>query len=442
MSALVLSALLLCLQLTGCGAQHALETHMLIIGGKMPSVWEGRRQLAKSWERPVDFSFRETEPYTLMLALGGESLDEYELRLYRADGQLLQRIPCGRLASERPIEVPRYTESRGMAVLTDAEEDAGCRTRELYCFNYGRERMELRRSWRLREDTGFLEIWDYLENRSLFSGAVLLDEAGEPANREYYDMLLWENLYALWEDTEAESTILTGVWDSDGQLLSEEEYESREALLAAHGFAGSTPLYEYRDGYQKLQLELYRNEDTGECCGIVYSYGFNSEWEEHVSMSGFCVRGALVREWDGGWQDYSVVEESGYNGADSVEHYEEIIEYTSDGKPDYYKSQGLIAWEEGCEELTTLLKINHIYRDDGTLFYREYHHNPRIFYTTLSNLDSFFDESGRVVYESGYITHGRLERYYIYEEDGDKPVYGIFLDYNPEGIFAEAVRYN
>lgn len=474
--ALLLSVILSSSQLAGCGAERAFEAHALITGGVLLPVQKGRMRLAESWERPVNFAFRELEPYTLMLAFSGEKRGEYELRLYDAGGRLLQRVPCGRLTepiqfdndfgwsrylgifsadspaglfyawenerfSEEPVEVPRYAQSRGMTVLTAAKEDAGCRVKELYSFNYGKERMERLRSWKLREDTGFLEIWDYPHNRSLFSGAVLLDEAGEPVNREYYDMLLWENPYALWDDPEAESTVPTGVWDSDGQLLSQEEYESREALLAAYGFADSSPIYKYYDGYQNLQLELYRNEDTGEFCGIVYSYSFNCDWEERVSMSGFSVRGAKAQEWDGGWQDYSVVDEGGYNGSDAVENYEEIMEYTPDGRPDYFKSQGIMEWEEGYEELTTLLEVNYVYRDDGTLFYREYHHNQRIFYTTLSNLNSFFDESGRPVYESGYITHGRLEQYYVYAEEGDKPVYGIFLDYNPEGIFAQAAQY-
>ena len=74
--------------------------------------------------------------------------------------------------------------------------------------------------------------------------------------------------------------------------------------------------------------------------------------------------------------------------------------------------------------------LHYVYRDDGTLYYRDYTHNPMIFGTTFCSLESYYDKSGRVVYESGYITHGRLEYYYIYKDEGDKPEYLLEIDYN------------
>ena len=476
-SLLLLSLFLLSWGLAGCGGSSVPETRMLITGDIPLSVQEGRRQMAERWERPIDFPFWESETYSVVLALSEESCGEYELRLYDADGRRLQQISCGKLVgpiqlscddlyyfgrkylgifsadsptglfyawederfSENPIEVPRYAESRGTDVLTVTEDDTGCQTEELYQLNWKKNRMEPVRSRKLQKDTGFIEIWDYMENCCLFSGIARTDEAGEPVNREFYDMLLWENRHSLWDDPEAKSTVSVSVRDDDGRLV-EKEYENREAFLAAYGFANGTPIYEYHDEYRNLQLELYRNEDTGEFCGIAYSYAFNSEWEKRATMYGFCCDSAVKGAWNGGWQDYSVAEE-GYNGSEAVEDYEEIIAYTPDGKPDYFKSQGIAEWEEGYKQLTTILEINHVYRDDGTLFYREYHHNSRIFYTTFSNLNSFFDENGRPAFESGYITHGHLENYYIYEDEGDTPAYVVCLDYNPSALYAEIIRY-
>lgn len=85
-----------------------------------------------------------------------------------------------------------------------------------------------------------------------------------------------------------------------------------------------------------------------------------------------------------------------------------------------------------------MVTINYIYREDGTLFCRNYHHDARTFSSTLCSLNSFFDEKERLVYERGYITHGSLEYYYIYEDD--TPAYCLCLDYNGGYVFARMVR--
>ena len=111
-----------------------------------------------------------------------------------------------------------------------------------------------------------------------------------------------------------------------------------------------------------------------------------------------------------------------------MKDYEEFTEYTKEGVPDHFLSGGTVR-TEGGEGYVRVMEIDYIYRDDGTLFYRDYHHSTLVFPTNDSYLYSFYDEKGRVLYERGYITHGHLEDYYIYEDEGKMPTYHLELDY-------------
>ncbi|MDE5933510.1 MAG: hypothetical protein K2H40_13670, partial [Lachnospiraceae bacterium] len=135
----------------------------------------------------------------------------------------------------------------------------------------------------------------------------------------------------------------------------------------------------------------------------------------------------------------------GTDGANQVEAYEERLDYREDGQPDYFESQGFIEWlkDGGAPEdvKDTLLQISYIYRDDGTLYYRGYRHNSSVFGTTFCNLNSYYDERGRVSYEDGYITHGTYFYYYFYENDGKKPKYCLALDDNLGYYIPVMIRY-
>lgn len=48
-----------------------------------------------------------------------------------------------------------------------------------------------------------------------------------------------------------------------------------------------------------------------------------------------------------------------------LENYEKTVEYIKDGRPDYFKSQGIISWlgeDDSKNEISTILEINFIYR--------------------------------------------------------------------------------
>lgn len=218
------------------------------------------------------------------------------------------------------------------------------------------------------------------------------------------------------------------------------EYESREALLAEFGFENSAPVYQYYDRHNNLQLELYRNEPSGQFCGIAYEYYFNSQKEKCAKLYGFAGNTVLKEKWKG--EDaYSKIYEGKPDEQDLVKDYNEIMEYTPAGKPDYFLSQGLLEDASENSEPEKLIEIKYVYRDDGTLFYRSYNHNPKVFGTTLCVLDSYYDEKECVIYERGYTTHGYLEDYYIYEAKEDTPAYLLELDYSHGYAYPCMVEY-
>ncbi|MDE7477662.1 MAG: hypothetical protein K2M91_06900, partial [Lachnospiraceae bacterium] len=342
-------------------------------------------------EIPVDFPFRESQHYSLTLALIDESNSKYELRLYGNNKRLLQQIPCGTLTepiqfsyddltygvysgleifpaeqttglfftwkderfSENAIEIPKYTEVRGTAMLAVSDE-ATSQVRKIYQYNRYQNRIDELRRWQLQKDTRFLEIWDYLEKQKLFEGTIMLDDKGSPANKEYYDLLLWDDLYLPGDlgDTSDEKTINT--WIDEPNIQSAElfgndiqmgECESREALLSAFGFEDSTPMYQYFDHFHNLRLELYKNALTEQFCGIAHEYVYNNEWKKSEVMYGFILNEVQESEWSGDTA-FSLKAVDGTDGAHFVDEYEEIIEYTPAGNPDYFRSQGMMEQEE------------------------------------------------------------------------------------------------
>ena len=323
----------------------------------------------------------------------------------------------------------QYSPDGKSALIT--EDNHTDQVKRLYQVNEPKGCMEETRWWKLQKEIGQLEIWDALENQSIFEGPVSLDETGNLVNEKYYDRLLWEGLCQLWDYTE-ETSIRTWV-DSNRTKDHMREYESREAFLLEAGFEDAVPMYQYYDRYHNLRLELYMDESAEQLCGLVYCYYFNSNREKCVDRYGFTIDDVGERDWE---EDtvFSLKSVYGTDGADAVEDFEETVEYTEAGNPDFYKSQGLMEHrrdEDGALELASVsvLELDYVYRDDGTLYYRDYTHNPSIFGTTLCSLESYYDEKRRVVYESGYITHGQLEYFYIYGEEGEKPEYFLTVDY-------------
>lgn len=417
-------------------------------------------------EIPVDFPFYETDEFTLTLVPDGQDAEEYLLLLCDENGQALQEVSCGRLTepvtfsydgigyghwrdleifssgsdtgllflwkeerfSEKPIEIPRYTEIRDGAMLT-VTENGERQEKRIYQLNEFKGRAQEVRSWSLSRDSGTLRIWDSLREQGLFEGDIALSEEGEPLNQEYYEYLFWHNRDLLW-DYSADPAVRIWLID-EGQAA---EYESRQAFLDSCGYAGESPFYEYHDRFGNLQLELYLDKENQKYCGITYLNSINCDGENVASLLGFTGYNIGEAQWEEG-EIYPLL--SVYGTFNPAEGYHENVEYTESGKPDRVLYEGLME-DCGVEYLGNVAEINYIYREDGTLFCRDYHHDARTFSSTLCGLNSFFDEKERPVYESGYITHGGLEYYYVYKDD--MPAYCLCLDYNGGYVFAYMVR--
>lgn len=112
-------------------------------------------------------------------------------------------------------------------------------------------------------------------------------------------------------------------------------------MLSEFGVNDCEPIYQYFDQQDNLQLELYEDKDSETFCGIVYDCYFDSNQEERKIPYGFAGSPAEKQTWikEDAFSTKSVY---GDDGTDYVENPEEIMEYTPDGKPDYYRCQGLI----------------------------------------------------------------------------------------------------
>lgn len=449
-------------------------------------------------ELPVDFPFNEADSYSLTLAQLKEPDGEYEMRLYDENGKVLQAIPCGVLAeplqfsfddltnrgsclqiysadsdtgllfewnseegkfSEEAIEIPKYIEHQEDTMFTVKETDA-MQVKKIYQLNYTQKCVELIRSWKLQKDTGKLEIWDELEQRSLFDGIVKVDKEGNPQNKKYYDLLFREDCYYLWDykensimriclgDGPEEGTdISQGFFKIQRELFGEDayeaEYENTEGFLADFGVENDIPVYQYYDPYGNLQLELYKDGSLEQFLGIVYEYNFDSEKKKRMKAYGFTINDVQKEIWTG--KDiFSAKSVFGEDIAEYISDPEVAIEYTSSGQIDHYCCKRMTEREvdgEIKDTMCTALEMDYIYRDDGTLYCRDYWHDPYLFSTTLSSLRSFYDEEGRIIFETGYITHGSQEYYYIYDDGKNIPEYCLCIDHNMGFAVPEMVRY-
>ncbi len=455
----------------------------------------------------IDFPFPATrdavyEDAELILVCVDESAGTYELRLYDKDKNIMQQIPCGELTEnisffyndltsdgDEDLEIFSSDSQNMLLFISDyrmretgklfLDEAAEVPIIDVYgrivlgvvddlydidtVYERNEEKNDLtaRGSLKLQKEDDTLEIWDYLENKNIFEGKVALQEDGSLVNEEYYQYLCWGNLYRFWEGTE-DDTIPVWVSETEKEGESGEqsgfewaqktvfgntghstEYESRQTFLADFGFADKAPFYQYYDNRGSLQLELYLDEASGKGCGLIYDYYYTYQLEKRESAYGFAFDAVYQGEWEPS-DPYTLTTVEGSTGEDAGREYEEITEYTEDGKIDYYKSTAFVDWigPEEKEEKDMLLEINYIYRDDGTLYYRDYHHNSMVFETTFCSLDSYYDELERVVYERGYITHGSIHEYYIYDNGGKEPKYYLSLDDNLGYCIPTLVRFH
>lgn len=505
----ITAAFVLCLLLTACSTSKSAESKELSKPKAQSPVQE----------TVIDFPFPFTmeEGCKLTLACIDAETGHYELRFYDQDGTLAQQLSCGQLQEpirfsyddlantgfvyddlqifsngaksgllfvpdktaieagqlflEDAIEIPVYEELLGYRSEPCTFEETETQWEKiLFHVEAAQERtIQPLRRMTLQKESGLLEIWDYLDERNVYSGEAARKEDGSLANPEYYYYLFSENLYGIRDHSETNPTI--PVWfsyteDTETPMAKDREknpfekiqetvfgnnghmaeYEDRETFLSDFGFAGQEPFYRYYDRNGNLQLELYLDEESGRGCGLSHDYYYTGQPEKKDSMYGFAFDTVSEETWEAD-NPYQLATVYGETGKESVEEYEEKIDYREDGKVDAFQSLGIIDWlneetEMPPDEKTTLVTINFIYRDDGSLFYRDYSHNSRIFVTTYQSCDSYYDELERPVYETAYITHGTLNYYYIYDNTSKEPAYELRLDDNLGYYIPVCVRYH
>lgn len=186
----------------------------------------------------------------------------------------------------------------------------------------------------------------------------------------------------------------------------------------------------YYPGEGRLFLKLYYDEETGTGSGVSYGYGADNNkvgfyfddteegdfaFEAPYDFSRWVYSGSDVR-------NIKIPED-----LDAITNYHEQIEYYEDGKPLYFRAAGDYARYE-WETDFPIIEIDYSYREDGSLAEKWCRFDPYLFGTYESSRYIYYDEAGRVVYTEEYVTHGSLQRYYIYEGDNDVPAYCFVFD--------------
>lgn len=460
-----------------------IETSDSNISGKLESIKNSVSSFMENYVKPedrlmIDYSFRNSllENYSLYLLPINGTDDEYKLVLYDSD-TIIQELPCGKISGtpefsfddvyshgnleiffydeeinewtgllfqwdwrkndrfiEYFIKIPKYDEivnAGRLGILSVIDDNDSVMENTLYEVSDDIKSTVEIRKWTFEKDTNLLKIYDCLEDKFIFEGKVTLDKDNNLVNEEYYQCLF---LYEIPPIRNYESNEEIDVTNAD-DISNGETYPNKQEFLSHYGFDNEEePFYQCYDVLGNLMIELYFDEETETGCGIHYDTFYNPDLEKQAAMSGFSFNSVEKRKWTDP-ETYALKpygESYNMKEMDGIEDYEETVEYKKDGRPDYFQSQGIVRWlgDDSTDEISTILTIDYIYRNDGTLFYKDYSHNPFVFATTNSTMHIYYDELERIKYERNYITHGHLEYYYIYKNNDKKPSYYLGLDYS------------
>lgn len=244
------------------------------------------------------------------------------------------------------------------------------------------------------------------------------------------------------EDWEQELSVLVVLWDGESEDFENRVYGSREKFLEDFGFAVKEPFYEYVDTDQQPVLELYFDEEAEQGCGLYHDYRYIYGTGEVVKHYGFYFQHIITEKWTPE-DTYSTLSAFGDDAKElELSQYQETCEYTDDGQLSSFEARGIIPGLGDDDIEDSVLSMNYSYRSDGTLAYKEYHHHPLAFGTWMQSVRSWYDPLERLVYRSSYITHGSVEYFYIYENDGDQPGYLLMLDeHGGYAVWPEMIRF-
>ena len=221
-------------------------------------------------------------------------------------------------------------------------------------------------------------------------------------------------------------------------------YPDKDAFLLQYGFSGTVPFYTYSLPDNTSWLTLYYDEQAQFGCGVLYRTWTLYTSEVVSAEYGFTFHGpeAKPESWEDNLQvDYMKLESVDGGTASESPEYKEHIEYDESGRVTHYESSGILDYMGDDLDPETLLQIDFIYDENGTLIERDYHHNGNAFGTGYSTWNSYFDNLGRLEYEYIYITHGGWYYYYIYTDESDMPAYCLHLDDNGGYWIADFIEY-
>ncbi len=273
--------------------------------------------------------------------------------------------------------------------------------------------------------------WGSSQSYNIFTytngGLCIEYQQGLPAELNGLQWINTETLTAAQDREMVHSGIYVYV---NGDEASERYWYPNETdFVAANGFEGAEPFFEYSVPDGQKRLTLYYDEVTQKGCGIRY-YERDPSTFATTGMYGFVFEGLGESEESRIREDYlkpEAVED--IDCSDEVEDYKENTEYDDKGRITHYDATGILTFlKENNTEPGMVLWIDYEYYDNGNLKSRSYWHNGYIFGTWYTTWSCYFDEQGRVAYEDIYITHGSWDTYYIYMDDTGEPVYILDLD--------------
>lgn len=232
--------------------------------------------------------------------------------------------------------------------------------------------------------------------------------------------------------------------DASAEASAQEgtDLEATDDFGESAGFMKETPFYVYNNPDGERFLMMYYDEKT-QTGGGVFHYGKTNKESGEDDEYTFSFQDVETHEWSGypigNYLETTTV--LGDSGAGQVKYYVENREYDESGRISHYDSNGVIPGT-GLQDYITILSMDFDYHDNGKLKKRMYAHNAYLFSEKDMEVESCFDEQGRLMYEAEYGRDGRLEYYYIYEGDSSLPRYCLVLDLRGNVRMSEFWKYS
>lgn len=210
---------------------------------------------------------------------------------------------------------------------------------------------------------------------------------------------------------------------SDPPAPDPAQAEELAALRAEQGFAADADPYALWGEGSQTALTLWFDPARGVGCGQLLDEAGNAETFR-------------FDETGPGWYDEALAlwPADPFDPAcalapdpeTAVTGWREETERDEAGRLVRYEAGGY--WAEAGETLP-VRRDEYTYREDGTLARRDYYHNDRLFGSWLYSCRLWYDAGQRLTRVRGYVTHGQLDYFYFYGEDG-APAWQLCLDHN------------